>query len=49
MRKKVSLECSVCHQRNYTTAKNTKTNPERIEVNKFCKTCNRHTLHRETK
>ncbi|WP_132747074.1 50S ribosomal protein L33 [Scopulibacillus darangshiensis] len=49
MRKKIILACSICKQRNYTSTKNARTNPERVEVNKFCKTCNEHTLHRETK
>lgn len=49
MRKKVILACEVCHNRNYTTAKNPKENPERLETKKFCKSCNAHTTHRETK
>ncbi|MFC7394829.1 50S ribosomal protein L33 [Scopulibacillus cellulosilyticus] len=49
MRKKIVLSCSICKQRNYTTTKNTQTNPERIEMHKFCKVCQEHTLHKETK
>ncbi|WP_456277097.1 50S ribosomal protein L33 [Bacillus sp. AK128] len=48
MRKKVVLACEVCSQRNYTTMKRAD-QAERLEVNKFCKTCNTHTNHRETK
>ncbi|MFZ3590870.1 50S ribosomal protein L33 [Bacillus sp. DJP31] len=48
MRKKVILACEVCSQRNYSTMKNT-TLADRLEVNKFCKVCNSHTVHRETK
>jgi large subunit ribosomal protein L33 len=33
----------------YTTKKNRKNTPDRIELNKFCKCCNRHTLHKEIK
>ncbi|MDR0886851.1 MAG: 50S ribosomal protein L33 [Clostridiales Family XIII bacterium] len=49
MRTKVTLECTVCKQRNYDTMKNKKNNPERIELNKYCKFCRKETLHKETK
>ncbi|CAM2920429.1 50S ribosomal protein L33 [Dellaglioa sp. BT-FLS60] len=46
--RKVALACIVCGSRNYiVAAKPSRT--ERLEVNKFCKYCNKHTLHRETK
>lgn len=48
MRKKVVLACSICKSRNYTTEKK-KEETSRIEVKKFCKTCNAHTKHHETK
>lgn len=48
MRKKVVLACTICQARNYTTEKK-KEETSRIEINKFCKTCNAHTKHRETK
>ena len=38
-----------CKQRNYDTEKNKKENHERIEMNKYCKFCKKHTLHKETK
>ena len=49
VRVKVKLACTDCKQRNYDTTKNKKTNPERIEMQKYCKFCKKHTLHRETK
>ncbi|WP_091275121.1 50S ribosomal protein L33 [Alteribacillus persepolensis] len=49
MRSKVALACTVCLARNYTTEKNKQKQTDRIEVKKFCKYCNAHTLHRETK
>ncbi len=49
MKKKVILVCSECLSRNYTVTKNARTNTERLELNKFCKRCNKHTLHKETK
>lgn len=47
-KRKVALACSVCGSRNYTIAENP-TRTERLEVKKFCKYCNKHTIHRETK
>lgn len=49
MRVKVTLACTECKRRNYVTKKNKRNNPERIEMNKHCKFCRKHTLHRETK
>ena len=49
MNKKVILACTVCSSRNYTTNKNQIKSPERLTVKKFCKHCNKHVLHRETK
>ncbi|MFC4765965.1 50S ribosomal protein L33 [Effusibacillus consociatus] len=49
MRIAVTLACTDCKQRNYITKKNKKTNPDRIELKKYCKFCNHHTLHRETR
>ncbi|WP_072581475.1 50S ribosomal protein L33 [Bacillus weihaiensis] len=49
MRKKVTLACTSCGSRNYTTMKNVSSTDERLEVKKFCKVCNSHLNHRETK
>ena len=49
MRVKVTLACSECKQRNYNTMKNKKNDPDRLEMNKYCKFCRKHTLHKETK
>ncbi|MBM4764957.1 50S ribosomal protein L33 [Bacillus sp. B15-48] len=49
MRKKITLSCSVCSSRNYSTMKNSDHQQERLEVKKYCKNCNEHTVHRETK
>ena len=45
----ITLACDVCKERNYTTEKNRRNDPNRIEFNKFCPRCRKHTLHRETK
>ncbi|MBO8172733.1 MAG: 50S ribosomal protein L33 [Bacillaceae bacterium] len=49
MRVIITLACTECKQRNYTTSKNKRKHPDRLEMNKYCKFCNSHTLHRETK
>ncbi|ABP67790.1 ribosomal protein L33 [Caldicellulosiruptor saccharolyticus DSM 8903] len=45
----IHLECTECKNRNYTTEKNKKNDPDRLELRKYCKFCRKHTLHRETK
>ncbi len=49
MRVGITLACTECKQRNYETKKNKKNNPDRIELNKYCRFCKKQTLHRETK
>ena len=49
MRDRVTLACTECKQRNYVTKKNKQNTTERIELNKYCKFCKAHTLHKETK
>ena len=48
MRVKITLACTECKQRNYNTMKNKK-NDDRLEMNKYCRFCKKHTLHKETK
>lgn len=48
-RVKVVLACTECKQRNYDTFKNSKTTTERLERNKYCRFCKKHTTHRESK
>lgn len=49
LNKKITLACAICSGRNYSTTKNVSTQAVRLEVQKYCKTCGKHTLHRETK
>lgn len=49
MKQKVILVCSECLSRNYSITKNKRVNVERLELNKYCKRCGKHTLHKETK
>ena len=44
----VSLSCSVCGERNYKTTRSGQ-GGKPLELKKFCKKCNAHTLHRESK
>jgi large subunit ribosomal protein L33 len=48
-RQTITLECTDCRRRNYTTQKNRTNTPDRLELRKYCPYCRRHTLHRETK
>jgi large subunit ribosomal protein L33 len=54
----VTLECMDCSKNHkkrsngisrYSTTKNRRNNPTRLELKKFCKHCNMHTTHKETK
>jgi len=43
----VTLACSGCKRRNYTTTKDKKRTPDRLELKKYCKFERKHTVHRE--
>jgi len=45
----VILACSECKRRNYTTTRNKKVSPNRLEMKKYCRFDRKHTLHREVK
>ena len=45
----IALACTTCKERTYSTRKNKRNDPGRMELNKFCPRCRQHTLHRETK
>jgi len=45
----IALGCTTCQRRNYTTTKNRRTHPDRLELKKFCRWCRKHTPHKETK
>jgi len=42
------LQCTVCKNKNYYFATNKK-KEFKIELNKFCKKCKKHTLHKKIK
>jgi large subunit ribosomal protein L33 len=45
----ITLVCTECKERNYTTQKNRNNDPNRLELRKYCPRCRKHTLHRETR
>jgi large subunit ribosomal protein L33 len=45
----IALVCSVCHSRNYKTTKARKDGTPALKLKKFCKLCDSHTIHEETK
>ncbi len=49
MRDIITLACSDCKRRNYSTMKNKKNDPDRIELRKYCRFCRKHTGHKEVK
>jgi len=49
MRVIITLECTQCKQRNYSTMKNKKNTTERLEIKKYCRFCGQHRVHKETK
>ena len=46
---KIALQCTECKQKNYTTQKNRRNTPGKLELMKYCPFEHKHTLHRETK
>ena len=49
MREIITLACVECKERNYSTVKNKTNDPERLELPKYCKSCRKHTPHKEVK
>ena len=48
-RDKITLACTECKRRNYTTTKNKRKQPGRVEYKKYCPHDRKHTIHRETR
>ena len=45
----ITLGCTECRERTYTSSKNRRNDPSRIELRKFCPRCRIHMLHREVR
>jgi len=48
-REMITLQCTECKEKNYTSTKNKKTTPDRLELKKFCPRCRQHKPHKEIK
>jgi len=49
MRDQIVLACNDCKRRNYITKKNKRLHPDRMECQKYCSACRKHTAHKETR
>ncbi|MEA3359885.1 MAG: 50S ribosomal protein L33 [Thermodesulfobacteriota bacterium] len=49
MRDIITLGCTVCKRKNYTTTKNKKRTTDKLQFKKYCPFCQTHTLHKEVK
>jgi large subunit ribosomal protein L33 len=47
MRELIAWACEVCKERNYTSDKNKKNTPSKLQMKKFCPRCGKHTVHKE--
>ncbi|MDD5191377.1 MAG: 50S ribosomal protein L33 [Dehalococcoidales bacterium] len=45
----VTLACTECKERTYTTKKNKRNDSQRLELNKYCPQCRAQKLHREVR
>ena len=49
VREIITLACSECKRRNYTTTRNKRTMSSRLEIKKYCPNERKRTVHKETK
>lgn len=45
----ITLACTECQERNYTSSKNRRNDTQRFELNKYCSRCRSHRVHREVR
>ncbi|MEE8194345.1 MAG: 50S ribosomal protein L33 [Dehalococcoidales bacterium] len=45
----IYLACTQCKERTYTTTKNRRNDPQRLELNKYCPRCRAYKPHKEVK
>ena len=45
----ITLACTQCKERTYSTEKNKRNDPDRLELRKFCPRCRTVQAHRETR
>ncbi|MCI0412792.1 50S ribosomal protein L33 [bacterium] len=49
MQEIIQMQCGECKRRNYSTTKNKKNTPDKLERKKYCPWCRHHTVHKEVK
>ncbi len=49
MRDIILFQCTECKNRNYSSMKNKKNTPDKLQRKKYCRNCRRHTMHKEIK
>ena len=49
MQELITLECTQCKNRNYTSFKNKKNVTDRLTLKKYCRFCRKHVPHKEIK
>jgi large subunit ribosomal protein L33 len=49
MREIILLACGECKRKNYSTTKNKRNTPDKLNLEKYCRFCRKHTVHKETK
>ena len=49
VREIITLACTECKDRNYSSKKNKRIHTDRLELKKYCPKCKSHTLHKETR
>jgi len=45
----VKMQCQACKKVNYFTRKTKKADEKKLELKKFCRSCKKHTPHKESK
>jgi len=45
----IQMVCQECKRKNYTTTKNKRRTPDKLQLKKYCPACRSHTLHKEGK
>ena len=49
MREIFLFQCTECKNKNYSTMKNKKNTTDKLQRKKYCRSCMKHTPHKETK
>ncbi len=46
---KIGLKCPDCAEKNYSTYKNKQNTADKLNLNKYCPRCRKHSVHKEVK